>query len=74
MAEQLGGERLQALVDDVGQWYDQGERVHVERMRSGQAGYRLVPDVDGDRQVLGCHRTTLKGWPMLVVSLRQVRS
>jgi hypothetical protein len=43
-------------------------------VRSGQAGYRLVPDVDGDRQVLGCHRTTLKGWPMLVVSLRQVHS
>ena len=73
MAEQTvpGGHR--AVVDDVGQWYDLGEYVHIERTRSGQSGYCLIPDVDGDRQVLGCHRTTFNGWPMLVVSLRRVR-
>ena len=71
MAEQLKGEGMHALVDDDGQWYDRGVRVYIERTLSGQAGYRLVPDVDGDRQVLGCRRTMFKGWPMLVVSLQR---
>ena len=73
MAERLRGEGVHALVDDDGQWYDQGVRVHIERTRSGQSGYRLVLDGNGDRQVVGCRRTMFKGWPMLVVSLQRTR-
>ena len=74
MATQPEPGQHQALVRDDGQWYDIGTRVHLERTSSGPAGYCLVPDVDSDREVLGCRRVEVMSWPMLVVSLQRIRT
>ena len=71
MGERSGAVRQQTLVADVGQWYDAGTIVRIERAAEpGQL--RLIPDSRGDREVLACRRVPMMDRPMLVVTLHRI--